>query len=64
REAGAEEDSWSDTGYAFKAPPRKRQKVIRAIEDAGGLIEELHTEAPNWESLAENHFDQVGEETS
>ncbi|MCP4657859.1 MAG: ABC transporter ATP-binding protein [bacterium] len=64
RAAGAEEDSCSDTSYAFKAPPHKRQKVIRAIEDTGGLIEELHTEAPNWESLAENHFDKVGEETS
>ncbi len=53
REAGAREEVCNDKSYAFKAPPEKRQKVIRAIEQAGGLIEELHTEPPNWESLVE-----------
>lgn len=53
REAGAEEASWNDKSYSFRAPPEKRQAVIRAIEKAGGFIEELHTEPPNWESLAQ-----------
>jgi ABC-2 type transport system ATP-binding protein len=53
RQAGAEEVSRGETSYAFKAPPGKRQKVIRALENAGGLIEELHTDPPNWESLTE-----------
>jgi len=52
-QAGALEDSRNDRSYSFKAPPEKRQKVIRAMEDAGGLIEELHTEPPDWDSLVE-----------
>jgi ABC-type multidrug transport system ATPase subunit len=59
RAAGAVRDEWSDSSYSFEAPPETRQKVIRALERAGGLIEELHTEPPNWESLVQNH---LGEE--
>lgn len=51
--AGAVEDGRNERSYAFKAPPEKRQRVIRALEDAGGLIEELHTEPPDWDSLVE-----------
>ena len=51
--AGATEENRNDKSYEFKAPPAKRQQVIRAIENAGGLIEELHTETPNWDSLVE-----------
>ena len=53
RQAGAEEASWNKNSYSYKAPPEKRQAVIRAIERSGGFIEELHTEPPNWESLAQ-----------
>lgn len=52
RKAGAEEASWNEKTYSFRAPPERRQEVIRAIEKSGGFIEELHTEPPNWESLA------------
>ncbi|MCP4203529.1 MAG: ABC transporter ATP-binding protein [bacterium] len=58
RRAGAVKDSWSEVSYSFEAPPRARQKVIRAIEKEGGRIEELHTEPPDWESLVENHLDE------
>jgi len=51
--AGAEDVSWNERSYSFKASPESRLKVIRAIEEVGGLIEELHTETPNWESLVE-----------
>lgn len=51
--AGATEDKRSERSYTFKAPPDKRQKVIRAMEDAGCLIEELHTEPPDWDLLVE-----------
>lgn len=51
--AGATEENRNDKSYEFKAPPEKRQQVIRAIEATGGLIEELHTETPNWDSLVE-----------
>lgn len=51
--AGATEDNRNEKSYTFKAPPERRQKVIRAMEDAGGLIEELHTEPPDWDLLVE-----------
>lgn len=53
QKAGADEASWNDRSYSFKASPEKRQGVIRAIEKNGGFIEELHTEPPGWESLAQ-----------
>jgi ABC-2 type transport system ATP-binding protein len=53
QKAGADEASWNDRSYSFKASPEKRQGVIRAIEKSGGFIEELHTEPPDWESLAQ-----------
>lgn len=58
KRAGAVEVSWDQTGCSFKASPEDRLKVIRAIEESGGLIEELHTETPNWESLVESLSDQ------
>ena len=51
--AGATEENRNDKSYEFRARPEERQQVIRAIEKAGGLIEELHTETPNWDSLVE-----------
>ena len=51
--AGATEDSRNEKSFTFKAPPESRQRVIRAMEDAGGLIEELHTEPPDWDLLVE-----------
>ena len=56
--AGAVQISWDETGCSFKASPEIRLRVIRAIEEAGGPIEELHTETPNWESLVESLSDQ------
>ncbi len=56
-EAGAGDAAIVETSFAFKAPPEKRLAVIRAIEQAGALIEELHTEAPGWEALAGKHFE-------
>ncbi len=35
----------------FTALPRRRLEVIQAIQSAGGIIEEFHTEPPDWESL-------------
>jgi hypothetical protein len=57
REAGAVADRSADSSFSFEAPPHSRQKVIRAIEKAGGLIEELHTEPPDWESLVESYLE-------
>ena len=41
--------------------PENRLEVIRAIEEAGGTIEEFHTEAPGWESLVHTRFNGRGD---
>jgi ABC-type multidrug transport system ATPase subunit len=55
-EAGAEIREHNQTHVCFRALPEHRLDVIRAIESAGGTIEEFHTEAPGWESLVHTHF--------
>jgi ABC-type multidrug transport system ATPase subunit len=45
----------------FIASPEQRLEVIRAIEDAGGEIDEFHTEAPDWQALMRTRFDSNGE---
>jgi ABC-type multidrug transport system ATPase subunit len=55
-DAGAEIREHNQTHVCFRALPEHRLDVIRAIERAGGTIEEFHTEAPGWESLAQTHF--------
>ncbi|MBD3872660.1 MAG: ABC transporter ATP-binding protein [Acidobacteria bacterium] len=59
--AGAEVRECNATHVSFRALPEKRLDVIRAIENAGGTIEEFHTEAPGWESLVHNHFNGGGD---
>jgi ABC-2 type transport system ATP-binding protein len=59
--AGAEVRESNATHVSFRAPPEDRLDVIRAIEDAGGTVEEFHTEAPGWESLVHTHFNGRGE---
>jgi len=55
-DAGAEIREHNQTHVCFRALPEHRLDVIRAIEKAGGTIEEFHTEAPGWESLVHTHF--------
>jgi ABC-type multidrug transport system ATPase subunit len=45
----------------FTAPPEQRLDVIRAIERAGGTVEEFHTEAPDWDVLMRGHFSNGGD---
>lgn len=59
--AGAEVRECNATHVSFRALPEARLDVIRAIEDAGGTVEEFHTEAPGWESLVHTHFNGGGE---
>jgi ABC-type multidrug transport system ATPase subunit len=59
--AGAEVREQNASHVCFRALPENRLEVIRAIEDAGGTIEEFHTEAPGWESLIHTHFNGKGE---
>jgi len=60
-EAGAEVRECNTTHVSFRALPEKRLDVIRAIENAGGTIDEFHTEAPGWESLVHTHFNGGGD---
>lgn len=61
--AGAEVRECNASHVSFRAQPENRLEVIRAIERAGGTIEEFHTEAPGWESLVHIHFNG-GEDAS
>ena len=56
RNAGAAVTMLNRTQLSFTAIPEQRLDVIRAIEEAGGTIEEFHTEAPDWEALIRSHY--------
>lgn len=58
--AGAEVRACNATHVSFRAQPERRLDVIRAIERAGGTVEEFHTEAPGWESLVHTDFNVGG----
>ena len=49
------------TGARSRSPrcPDERLHVIRAIEQAGGAIEEFHTDAPDWEALIQEHLGEM-----
>jgi ABC-type multidrug transport system ATPase subunit len=49
--AGASGCHCNGPQLSFTAPPQRRLDVIQAIQSAGGVVEEFHTEAPDWESL-------------
>ena len=57
REAGGEVASHNGRQVNFQAIPKKRLDVIRAMERAGATVEEVHTEAPDWDALLRRHFD-------
>ena len=59
--AGADVRECNATHVSFRALPENRLDVIRAIERAGGTVEEFHTEAPGWESLVHTHLNSRGE---
>lgn len=59
--AGAAETRSDGRNFMFKAPPGRRLVVIRAIEHAGTVVEEIHTEPPNWEAMIGKHFTSNGD---
>jgi ABC-type multidrug transport system ATPase subunit len=63
RDAGARLSNRNGRELSFQALPEHRLRVIRAIERAGGAIEEIHTEAPDWEALVRGHFGAGRDET-
>lgn len=56
RAAGADTASRNGGQVAFTAPPERRLEIIRAIEGTGAIVQEIHTEAPDWEALIRKHF--------
>jgi ABC-type multidrug transport system ATPase subunit len=56
RIAGAETTSRNGGQLCFTASPERRLEIIRAIEGAGAIVEEIHTEMPDWEALIRRHF--------
>jgi ABC-type multidrug transport system ATPase subunit len=59
RDAGGDISGYNGREVKFTALPQKRLHVIRAIEQAGGAIEEFHTDAPDWEALIQEHLGQM-----
>ena len=55
--AGAESTERNGTQLFFRARPERRLDIIRAIERAGGKVEEFHTESPDWEELMRRQID-------
>jgi ABC-type multidrug transport system ATPase subunit len=60
RAAGADITDRNGRHVHFRALPDRRLGVVRAIEEAGGTIEEFHTEAPDWDALVRPHFQPRG----
>ncbi|MCK5572153.1 MAG: ABC transporter ATP-binding protein [Bacteroidetes bacterium] len=55
-QTGATMTTGNGTMCVFQAEPKDRLSIIRAIEGAGGIIEEFHTDPPNWEALIHDRF--------
>jgi ABC-2 type transport system ATP-binding protein len=55
-QAGVETVAGNGRTFTFKAEPKDRLSVIKAIETAGGIVEEFHTDLPNWETLLHQRF--------
>jgi ABC-2 type transport system ATP-binding protein len=56
RGAGGDVSGHNGREVSFTALPGKRLEVIRAIEQAGGAIEEFHTDAPDWDALIQERI--------
>jgi ABC-type multidrug transport system ATPase subunit len=59
REAGGDVSGHNGREVSFTALPGKRLSVIRAIEQAGGAVEEFHTDTPDWEALIQEHLGEM-----
>jgi ABC-type multidrug transport system ATPase subunit len=56
RSAGAQTANRNGHQLFFTASPKHRLEIIRAIERAGAVVEEIHTEIPDWTALIRKHF--------
>jgi ABC-type multidrug transport system ATPase subunit len=64
RAAGADTASRNGGQVSFTASPERRLEIIRAIEATGAVVEEIHTETPDWEALIRRHFSAEEESSS
>lgn len=62
--AGASDCRCNDTELSFTALPARRLEVIQAIQTGGGIVEEFHTEAPDWESVVRDQVNGRGSEST
>ncbi len=53
--AGASACRSDGSQLSFAALPGRRLEVIQAIQSVGGIVEEFHTEPPDWDSLVRDH---------
>ncbi len=53
--AGASKCRCDGSELSFAALPRQRLEVIEAIQSVGGIVEEFHTEPPDWDALVRDH---------
>lgn len=63
KEAGAMVSSRNGRQVLFRAHPSRHLGIIRAIEGAGGVIEEFHAEVPDSEALLRRHFGPTVEDS-
>jgi ABC-2 type transport system ATP-binding protein len=56
KQAGTNNIGGNGKLLTFQAAPKDRLSIIRSIEAEGGVIEEFHTDPPNWESLIHHRF--------
>ncbi len=62
--AGASDCRCSGSELSFTAAPARRLEVIQAIQTGGGIVEEFHTEAPDWESVVRDQVNGRGSEST
>ncbi|MCP4898143.1 MAG: ABC transporter ATP-binding protein [bacterium] len=55
--AGATECECDGVQLSFKAAPEDRLNIVRSVEAAGWVVEEFHTELPDWDALLRNNLD-------
>jgi len=58
-QAGSKNIGGNGKSLTFQASPKKRLSIIRSIEAAGGIIEEFHTDPPNWGTLIHHRFKNI-----
>ncbi len=62
--AGASNCRCNGAELSFTALPARRLEIIQAIQSGGGIVEEFHTEAPDWASVVRDQVNGRGSEST